>query len=84
MFGDSARRVTRGPGSVNFAFSLFKQVVFSERVRVQFRAEAFNLTNTPTFEVPASTYGPLNFGQVTAQAFFPKPRVIQFGLRMDF
>lgn len=54
LFGDSARRVARGPGSVNFDFSLFKEVAIKERVRVQFRSEAFNLTNTPTFSLPSS------------------------------
>ena len=54
LFGDSARRVARGPGSVNFDFSLFKQVNFTERLHLQFRAEAFNLTNTPTFSLPSS------------------------------
>lgn len=54
LFGDSARRVVRGPGSVNFDFSIFKQFTFTERWRLQFRAEAFNLTNTPTFTLPSS------------------------------
>jgi len=54
LFGDSARRVARGPGSVNFDFSLFKQVNLTERMRLQFRAEAFNLTNTPTFSLASS------------------------------
>ncbi len=54
LFGDSARRVARGPGSVNFDFSLFKEVTFSERMRLQFRAEAFNLMNTPTFSLASS------------------------------
>ena len=73
-----------GDGLFNLDFSLFKNFTVVEKYRVQFRAEAFNLTNTPTFEIPNSSYGPLNFGQVTAMAFSPKPRIIQFGLRMDF
>jgi hypothetical protein len=54
LFGDAARRVARGPGSVNFDFSLFKDFTFLEHYRVQFRGEAFNLTNTPTFLLPSS------------------------------
>jgi hypothetical protein len=54
LFGDSARRVARGPGSVNFDFSLFKEAVVTERLRIQFRTEFFNLTNTPTFLLPSS------------------------------
>lgn len=59
LFGDSARRVARGPGSVNFDFSLFKQVTLKERFAVQFRAEAFNLTNTPTFSLASSNSPPM-------------------------
>ena len=73
-----------GDGLFNLDFSLFKNFSIREKFRFQFRAEAFNLTNTPTFEIPNSSYGPLNFGQVTALAFYPKPRIIQFGMRMDF
>ena len=59
LYGDAARRVARGPGSVNFDFSLFKQVSFSERMRLQFRAEAFNLMNTPTFSLASSNSPPM-------------------------
>jgi hypothetical protein len=54
MFGDAARRLARGPGSINFDFSIFKDFVITERMRLQFRSEFFNLTNTPTFFLPSS------------------------------
>jgi hypothetical protein len=73
-----------GDGLFNLDFSLFKNFTVHERFRFQFRAEAFNLTNTPTFEIPGTGYGTPTFGQVTAMAFYPKPRIIQFGIRMDF
>lgn len=53
-FGDAARRLARGPGSVNFDFSVFKEFSITERYRLQFRSEFFNLTNTPTFLLPSS------------------------------
>ena len=68
----------------NMDFSLFKNFLVKERYKLQCRTEAFNLTNTPTFEVPGTTYGTQTFGVVTATAFFPKPRVVQFGLRLQF
>ncbi len=71
-------------GLFNTDFSIFKNFAVKERYRFQFRAEAFNVTNTPTFDTPGATFGSLTFGQVTATAFYPRPRVVQFGLRMQF
>lgn len=98
MFGDSARRVARGPGSVNFDFSLFKQFVVAERYRFQLRAEAFNLTNTPTFTLASSNSPPMTcigrtpgsacndnnpeFGKLTGAQ--ATGRQIQFGLKFLF
>jgi hypothetical protein len=55
LLGDSARRVVRGPGSVNWDFSAFKNTRITERYSVQFRAEFFNLSNTPTFFLPSAS-----------------------------
>ena len=71
-------------GLFNTDFSIFKNFAVREKYRFQFRAEAFNVTNTPTFDTPGTTFGSLTFGQVTATAFYPRPRVVQFGLRMQF
>jgi hypothetical protein len=73
-----------GDGLFSLDLSLFKNFVVRETLKFQFRAEAFNLTNTPTFEIPGTTYGTPTFGQVTATAFTPKPRIVQFGLRLAF
>ena len=56
----------------------------TERVNVQFRAEAFNLTNTPTFFLPAAsnaalTLGHPNFGKLSSSS--ATGRQIQFGLK---
>lgn len=73
-----------GDGLFSLDASLFKNFFVREKYKFQFRAEAFNLTNTPTFEIPGATYGTPTFGQVTATAFTPKPRIVQFGLRLMF
>ena len=53
-FGNCGHFPVTGPGSKNFDSSLFKNFNLSEshRMYLQFRAEAFNTTNTPTFELP--------------------------------
>ena len=97
LLGDSARRVVRGPGSVNFDFSLFKETRVTERKSVQFRAEFFNLTNTPTFFLPSASnrnmtcIGPAGAPCNAGNTEFGKlsngtatGRQIQFGLKFLF
>ena len=81
-FGNVSRTITlRGPGMANTDFSMFKSVHL-ERFTGQFRAEVFNLTNTPQFYGPATQWGSSTFGKITTQANFP--RVIQLGIRLAF
>lgn len=53
-FGTAGRNILRGPGVFNVDFGLFRNFSLSERWGVQFRAEAYNLTNTPNFNNPGS------------------------------
>jgi hypothetical protein len=59
--GNLNQRVLTGPGMINLDLGLFKDMRFTERWRAQFRAETFNLTNTPHFNPPS--------GSVTAGDF---------------
>lgn len=54
-FGNSGRDILRGPGLFNVNASLFRNFKFRERFTLQFRAEAFNLSNTPQFGNPGAT-----------------------------
>lgn len=71
-------------GMFDLDLSLFKNFAIRERLNLQFRAEAFNLTNTPTFDTPGRTLGSATFGVVTATAFNPQPRQFQFALKLVF
>jgi hypothetical protein len=55
-----------GPGFKNVDFSLFKNFAFTESTRLQFRAEFFNLFNTPQFGRP-------NASLQTTPRFVPRP-----------
>jgi hypothetical protein len=67
----------------NLDFSLFKQFSLTEKVRLQFRAEAFNAFNRVRFSGPnTDVNGGANFGRVTAQS--NDPRQLQFGLKLMF
>jgi outer membrane receptor protein involved in Fe transport len=72
---------TRRPGLVDF--SVFKTFWLTESLRLQFRAEAFNLCNTPWFGAPNTTLGSAAFGTVSpSQA--NDPRNVQLALRLAF
>jgi hypothetical protein len=58
-YGNSGRSILDGPGFHNADVSLFKNFSLMERLKLQFRAEFFNFTNTPQFNVPN---GGLNTG----------------------
>ncbi len=68
----------------NVDVSVFKDFPIKERIRAQFRAEAFNITNTPTFGTPGTGVNSTTFGVVTATAFTPKPREMQLALKIIF
>lgn len=52
-FGTAGYNILLGPGIVNLDLGLFRQFRITERVNLQFRAEAFNATNTPHFANPS-------------------------------
>ena len=53
-----------------------------ERMAIEFRAEVFNMTNTPIFGLPGTTLGSATFGVVTGQE--NSPRQVQLGLKIKF
>jgi hypothetical protein len=83
-FGNLGRTVStvRSDNARNIDFSLFKSFRPTERMGVQFRAEAFNLTNTPLFSQPNTQVGSPLFGAVTSQE--NNLRQIQLGLKVLF
>jgi hypothetical protein len=67
---------------VNFDTSLFKDFYFNENWKLQFRAEAFNLFNTPQFGQPNAGIGVANAGVITSTV--GNPRQLQLALRLQF
>jgi hypothetical protein len=97
LFGTAAQRAARGPGSENADVSVFKNFNFTERRYLEFRAELFNATNTPTFFLPAASspsltcMGPAGAACNDANPSFGKlsngtatGRQIQFGTKFYF
>jgi hypothetical protein len=82
FFGNAGRGSIREPLLSNLDLSLAKNFAIRESVRLQFRAECYNFTNTPFFGNPGSVgtvVGTATFGKVTSAG---DPRVIQFGLKL--
>jgi hypothetical protein len=72
----------RAPGISTWDMSLFKSFSITETKVVQFRAEAFNIWNTPQFGRPNSTIDTPTFGQISSLA--SPPRQVQFALKFYF
>jgi hypothetical protein len=76
----------RSDGLANVDFALFKRFPFhlfgKEEQRIEFRAEAFNLFNSPQFGFPGTTLGQAGFGVIGTQANLP--RQVQLGLKFVF
>ncbi len=82
--GTSGRDIIRGPGSSNIDFSLFKNFSVTEKVKGQFRFQAYNLTNTPHFANPSDTNlidG--HIGEITG-VLTNSWRQVELGLRFTF
>jgi hypothetical protein len=83
-FGNSARTMpdVRSQGINNFDFTVFKNTSITERFRLQFRTEIFNLFNRVRFGYPGTSLGTPQFGVISSQ--FNDPRLIQLALRLQF
>jgi hypothetical protein len=91
-FGNSGRNILRGPGLFNCNASLFRTFAIRERFKLQFRAEALSITNTPVFANPSATVSNASFvnGAVTNLNGYDTitaasgERQLRFGLKLSF
>ena len=83
-FGTAPRTMPglRSDGTANIDFSAIKNAHLYERINLQFRAEWFNFTNTPRFDLPNTNIGTTTAGFVTAQA--NRPKTLQLALKLVF
>jgi Carboxypeptidase regulatory-like domain len=84
-----SRNNLHGPGFSNTDLALIKNVKLTERVNLEFHAEAFNVFNHPSFSLPLNGSGgvadftlPSSFGVITTTS--SSPREMQFALRLEF
>lgn len=92
-FGTAGFNSLYGPGRVNWDFGLFRFFKITERINMEARAEAFNVTNTPKFGNPGANVSNLQFntdgsirnlngfGEITTAS---EERQLQIGFRITF
>lgn len=79
--GTSSRNPVRGPGLQDADVMLSKTFRVTERVRFEFRAEAFNVSNTPPLNDPNGSFGSAAFGTITSAG---NPRDFEFAGKVKF
>jgi hypothetical protein len=80
-FGSSGRNILRGPGVVNLDLGLFRKFPIRERVALELRAEAANVSNAH-FNNPNTNISGGNFLQVTSAV--GDQRQARFSIRMSW
>jgi hypothetical protein len=79
--GNSSRNPVRGPGLQNADLMIGKTFRMTERVSLEFRAEVFNVSNTPPLNDPNGSFGSTAFGTITSAG---NPRDFEFAGKLRF
>jgi hypothetical protein len=87
-FGNLGRNTIFGPDLAQIDFSVLKNTPITERTKLQFRAEIFNLANHPNLAQPNTTFGSPSFGEIFntigRTLGMGTSRQIQLALRFNF
>jgi hypothetical protein len=81
-YGNSGRNILYNNRLIQFDMSLYKNFKFTESKSLEFRAMAYNLSNTPSFNTPGTNENLATGGQVTSTR--NQPRLFEFGLKFAF
>lgn len=90
-YGTASRDLLRGPGRTNLDMSLSKTTAITERLKIEIRADAFNLLNHAEFADPITNIASSDFGRIVATGTnavvgppAPLPRILQLAARITF
>lgn len=81
LFGDLGRNAVYGPGQINWDMALSRRFSFSERWKMDFRADFFNIMNHANPNQPGNNITNSSFGAITG---FRAPRIIQMAVKLYF
>ena len=83
LYGNTGRNILRGPFERDLDISLTKYTPIKDGLNLEFRAQAFNVSNTPNFANPASDIGTAStFGVITSTV--GNPRILQLVLKLTY
>jgi hypothetical protein len=83
VFGNLGRNILRGPDQQDFDIAAIKTTPLTDRVKLIFRWEFFNLLNRPNFANPSNDVStPSTFGVISALTV--NPRIMQYALKLEF
>jgi Carboxypeptidase regulatory-like domain/TonB-dependent Receptor Plug Domain len=83
IFGNLGRNILRGPDQQDFDIAVIKTTPLTDRVKLIFRWEIFNLLNRPNFANPSNDVStPSTFGVI--RALTVNPRIMQYALKLQF
>jgi len=85
FLGNAGRNIVRGDSYYNSDFAVLRSFdlpFLGEKRNLQFRAEFFNIYNNVNFTAPVTSLSNAAFGRYVSNA--TAPRVIQFGLKLNF
>jgi hypothetical protein len=82
--GTERRNMLWGPPFRHFDPSVSKDFALGDRMNLQARVEAFNVTNTPNFGLPGAVFPSATFGTINSTRTNSTPRQIQGSLRLSF
>ena len=80
VIGNASRNPARGPAYRTLDLALSKHIGLPRETEMEFRAELYDVTNTPEFAQPSGSFGSPAFGSITSTV--TDPRVAQFVLRI--
>jgi hypothetical protein len=81
QFGNAGRNIARGPAYTNVDVAIVRTFTLRGDVRLQVRAESFNVANHPNFGLPVADLNSPNFGRILSAG---PPRLLQFALKVIF
>jgi hypothetical protein len=79
--GNSGRNMLRGPTFKDVDLAISRDFALNEHLRLQLRADAYNVFNMVSLNPPGATVGTSTFGVITSASAM---RQLQLGLRLTF